>query len=147
MICRRIQSLSIRSAAPKLSGRMRPMSITVRLALLAVIAVVFPAIARAADQSPFDDTVFGNWGGLRSGLYDDGIALGIEYKRDFGYVEGGAYQINPNWLTRRYAFTFNNPGGTTGALIPAEVGWEPTFGPAQLKGSYKFGDFTCRQSS
>jgi len=82
MICRRIQSLSIRSAAPKPSGRMRPMSITVRLALLAVIAVVFPAIARAADQSPFDDTVFGNWGGLRDGQYDDGIALGIEYRSE-----------------------------------------------------------------
>jgi porin len=58
---------------------------------------------------------------------------------DIGYVEVAAYQVNPNWLTRRYAFSFDNPGGTTGALIPAEVGWEPSFSAAQLKGSYKFG--------
>src|SRR5262249_51965791 len=58
---------------------------------------------------------------------------------NFGYAEVGDYQINPNWLTRRYEFKFDNPGGTTGALIPAEIGWLPTFGAAQLKGSYKFG--------
>jgi porin len=62
-----------------------------------------------------------------------------EIVRDFGYIEIGAYQVNPDWLTLRYAFTFGNPSGTPGALIPTKVGWLPTFGAAQLKGSYKFG--------
>ena len=57
----------------------------------------------------------------------------------FGYAEVGAYEVNPNWLTRRYAFYFGDPPGATGALIPAGVGWLPSFGPDQLPGSYKFG--------
>jgi porin len=55
---------------------------------------------------------------------------------NFGYVQVGAYEVNPNYLTRTYAFNPFAPGAT-GALIPAEVGWLPTFG--QLAGSYKFG--------
>jgi porin len=57
----------------------------------------------------------------------------------FGYVQFGGYEINPNWLTRRYAFYFGDPPGATGALLPAEIGWLPNFGPDQLPGSYKFG--------
>ena len=58
---------------------------------------------------------------------------------DFGYVELGAYEINPNWLTRGDAFNFGDPPGATGALVPAEIGWLPSFGPTKLSGSYKFG--------
>ena len=95
------------------------MSITVRLALLAVIAVVFPAIARAADQSPFDDTVFGNWGGLRDGQYDDGIALGIEYKSETASNVRGGPKVGVRY-TDQWAF---------GSIIT------------------RAGDLTCRQSS
>jgi porin len=56
---------------------------------------------------------------------------------NFGYVQLGAYEINPSYLTRAYAFDPGDPPGATGALIPAELGWLPTFG--QLAGSYKFG--------
>jgi porin len=58
---------------------------------------------------------------------------------EFGYAQLGGYEINPNWLTRRYAFYFGSPPGATGALVPAEIGWLPSFGPDQLSGSYKFG--------
>jgi len=58
---------------------------------------------------------------------------------NFGYVQLGAFANNSNWLKREYAFYPGNPGGTTGALIPLELGWLPTFGDAHLKGSYKVG--------
>jgi len=58
---------------------------------------------------------------------------------NFGYVQVGAYANNPSWLQRTYAFYPGNPGGTTGALIPFEVGWLPTFADAHLPGSYKLG--------
>jgi carbohydrate-selective porin OprB len=86
------------------------MSITVGRALLAVIAVVFPSIARAADQSPFDDTVFGNWGGLRGGLYDDGIALGIEYKSETASnVRGGPRSVCATQTNGRSAQSLHVP--------------------------------------
>jgi porin len=59
---------------------------------------------------------------------------------DFGYVQLGAYQVNPAYLTSAGSFNLGNPPGTTGALIPFEIGWLPTFGGSeQLKGSYKLG--------
>jgi porin len=57
---------------------------------------------------------------------------------DFGYVQVGAFEVNPNYLLQRYAFDFGDPPAATGALLPLEVGWLPTFG-AGLDGSYKFG--------
>jgi porin len=56
-----------------------------------------------------------------------------------GYVQLGAYEINPSYLTRRYAFNLDDPPAATGMLLPLEVAWLPTFGAGQLKGSYKFG--------
>jgi porin len=81
--------MPIRSAVSDLPDRMRPMSITVRLALLAVVVVVFPAVARGDDKS-FDDNVFGDWGGLRSRLHDDGIDLAVGYTSETAAnVQGG----------------------------------------------------------
>jgi porin len=57
----------------------------------------------------------------------------------FGYVQLGAYEVNPSYLTRRHAFSLDDPGGATGALIPLELGWLPAVGDAKLPGSYKFG--------
>ena len=56
----------------------------------------------------------------------------------FGYVQIGAFVVNPNYFSQHYAFDFGNPPGATGALLPFEVGWLHTFG-AGLDGSYKFG--------
>jgi len=59
---------------------------------------------------------------------------------DFGYVQIGAYQVNPTYLTPAGSFNLGNPPGTTGALIPVEIAWLPTFGGSeQLQGSYKLG--------
>ena len=55
----------------------------------------------------------------------------------FGYIQIGAFQVDPSYLLTRYALDLSNPPGTTGVLAPFEVGWLPTF--AGLKGSYKFG--------
>jgi len=57
----------------------------------------------------------------------------------FGYVQLGAYEVNPGYLSRSYAFNPGDPPGATGALIPAEIGWLPSFGARQQSGSYKFG--------
>lgn len=56
-----------------------------------------------------------------------------------GYAQVGAYELNSNYSTRRYAFNLDEPPGTTGALIPVEFGWLPKVGPAALPGSYKLG--------
>jgi porin len=55
----------------------------------------------------------------------------------FGYVELGAYAINPSLLLTRNAMNLGNPPGTTGVLAPFEIAWLPTFGG--LAGSYKIG--------
>ncbi|SPC18045.1 Porin B [Cupriavidus taiwanensis] len=57
------------------------------------------------------------------------------------YVQTGVYQVNPNyvdesWL-RHNGWKPINPSGTTGALIPMEVAWLPTW--QGRPGSYKVG--------
>lgn len=56
-----------------------------------------------------------------------------------GYIQTGAYQMNPGFLNVDQAVLPNTPPGTTGVMIPVEFGWTPTLGPARLPGSYKFG--------
>lgn len=57
------------------------------------------------------------------------------------YAQVGIYQVNPNYVDDSYArhngWKPNNPSGTTGALLPLEVGWLPAF--AGRPGSYKLG--------
>ena len=56
-----------------------------------------------------------------------------------GYLQVGAYQVNPNFLDNDNAVLPDNPSGTTGTLIPIELGWSPLVGEARLPGSYKIG--------
>lgn len=57
------------------------------------------------------------------------------------YLQLGLYQVNPTFIDDRYArrsgWKPNNPGGTTGALIPLEAGWQPAW--RGLTGSWKLG--------
>lgn len=57
------------------------------------------------------------------------------------YVQIGAYQVNPNYVddgyARRHGWQPDFPDGTTGVLLPLEVGWLPTL--AGRPGSYKIG--------
>jgi porin len=57
------------------------------------------------------------------------------------YVQLGAYQVNPRYVNDEYArhsgWKLDNPSGTTGALIPLEVGWLPSLDGRP--GSYKVG--------
>lgn len=53
------------------------------------------------------------------------------------YLQGGAYQVRPK-LGGRWGFDWGF-SGTTGAYLPVEIGWEPTFGSASLPGHYKAG--------
>jgi porin len=55
----------------------------------------------------------------------------------FGYVEAGAYAVNPSMLLTRNGMNLGNPSGTTGVLAPFEVGWLPAF--RGLGGTYKIG--------
>jgi porin len=55
-----------------------------------------------------------------------------------GYVQLGAFEVNPSYLLTRYALDIGSPPGIAGVLVPFEVGWLPTFSP-RLDGSYKFG--------
>lgn len=57
------------------------------------------------------------------------------------YAQVGVYQVNPVYVddgyARRSGWKLDNPGGTTGALIPVEFGWLPTLDGRP--GSYKVG--------
>jgi len=57
------------------------------------------------------------------------------------YMQVGVYQVNPKYVDDKYArhngWKPNNPSGTTGALIPLEAGWQPSW--RGLPGSYKIG--------
>src|SRR5690349_666437 len=56
-----------------------------------------------------------------------------------GYFQVGAYQVNPGFLRTGGAVLPGNPSGTTGVLVPIELGWSPLLGEARLHGSYKIG--------
>jgi porin len=56
------------------------------------------------------------------------------------YVETGAYQVDPRYLLAGHGFKLGF-AGTTGALVPLEVGVLPKLGAQQLPGSYKIGAY------
>jgi porin len=55
----------------------------------------------------------------------------------FGYVQLGAYEVNPSYLLTRYALDLGSPPGAAGVLLPLEMAWLPSFGG--LAGTYKVG--------
>ncbi|MET4387830.1 porin [Bradyrhizobium sp. F1.4.3] len=55
----------------------------------------------------------------------------------FGYFQFGVFDANPNYLKVAQSALPVFYSGSTGLLIPAELGWLPKFG--ELQGSYKFG--------
>jgi porin len=55
----------------------------------------------------------------------------------FGYFQFGVFDANPNYLSVQQSALPVFYSGSTGLLIPAELGWLPKFG--NLQGSYKFG--------
>ena len=54
-----------------------------------------------------------------------------------GYFQFGVFDANPNYLKVSQSALPVFYSGSTGLLIPAELGWLPKFG--NLQGSYKFG--------
>lgn len=60
---------------------------------------------------------------------------------DRAYVQIGVYQVNPKYVDDQYArhsgWKLDFPSGTTGALIPLELGWTPLVD--RRPGSYKLG--------
>jgi len=55
----------------------------------------------------------------------------------FGYIQVGAYEVDPSYLQTRYALDIGSPPGAAGVLAPLEIAWLPTIGG--LAGTYKFG--------
>jgi porin len=68
-------------------------------------------------------------------------AMRVKYQASQLYAQVGAYQVNPRYLddgyARRSGWKLDNPGGTTGALIPIEFGWSTVLGGHP--GLYKVG--------
>lgn len=62
------------------------------------------ASAAAAAPSPYDDTVFGDWGGVRSYLLDHGVNVAFEWAAetsqivDGGHARGGGYADQRNFM-------------------------------------------------
>src|SRR5215475_3093086 len=63
----------------------------------------------------------------------------------FGYVQVGAYEVNPGYLETKNAMDLGSPPGATGVLAPLEIGWLPTL--HGLAGSYKFGGWYSSTSA
>jgi porin len=57
---------------------------------------------------------------------------------NFGYIQAGVYDVNEKYLGVSKALLPVWFSGSTGALIPVELGWLPTFNGG-LEGSYKIG--------
>ncbi|KQV70151.1 carbohydrate porin [Rhizobium sp. Root1220] len=57
----------------------------------------------------------------------------------FGYFQAGVYDVNQKYLGLEDAVLPVFFSDSTGALIPVEVAWLPTFGNGALPGSYKVG--------
>ena len=55
----------------------------------------------------------------------------------FGYVQIGAFEVNPDYLLNKYGMDLWRPGSATGVLAPLEFAWLPTF--YNRPGSYKVG--------
>ena len=55
----------------------------------------------------------------------------------FGYVQIGAFEVNPNYLLNKYGMDLGRPPDATGVLAPLELAWLPTF--YGRSGSYKVG--------
>ena len=68
-------------------------------------------------------------------------ATRVKFQASQVYAQLGAYQVNPRYVDDSYArhrgWTLDNPSGTTGTLIPFEVGWLPVL--AGRAGTYKVG--------
>jgi porin len=54
------------------------------------------------------------------------------------YAETGAYQVDPEYQKSGHGWDLDF-GGTTGVLVPAEIGVLPRLGDQRLPGSYKIG--------
>lgn len=55
----------------------------------------------------------------------------------FGYVQIGAFEVNPNYLLNKYGMDLGRPPDATGVLAPLELAWLPAF--YGRSGSYKVG--------
>lgn len=65
-----------------------------------------------------------------------GARAKLTFGDEAGYVEAGAYEINPRNLHDGFTLGF---GGGEGTLIPVEAAWTPKLGAAGLPGTYLVG--------
>jgi porin len=56
--------------------------------VLALVSLTVPAHVQAADGA-FEDTLLGDWGGVRSALADKGVEVSLEYQGDVWHVARG----------------------------------------------------------
>ena len=64
----------------------------------------------------------------------------IKFMEGPWYAETGAYQVDPEYQNSGHGWDLDF-GGTTGVLVPVEVGVLPKLGAAQLPGDYKLGAY------
>jgi porin len=57
--------------------------------------------------------------------------------KGLGYFQIGAFDVNSDYLQNKYSMDLWRPGSSSGVLVPAELGWLPSFDT--LQGSYKIG--------
>src|SRR5690606_34051018 len=65
-----------------------------------------------------------------------GARAKLTFGDDAGYVEAGAYEVNPRNLHDGFTLSF---AGGEGALFPVEAAWTPKLGAAGLPGTYLVG--------
>lgn len=81
------------------------------------------------DSSGWSDYPTGKWGGV----------IKMNVKRNF-YVEAGVADVNPGYYAHTNGLKVSL-SGSTGALIPVEVGVTTALGSARLPGHYKIGAY------
>jgi len=100
--------------------RMNILAATVMTCSVAVICP--PAIA--ADDGFADNTLTGDWGGVRQRLHDDGVDLGADYVGEFAHNSSGGFRRTDAYADQihlRAAFDFGKLWGWTGASLHIDV--------------------------
>jgi len=66
--------------------------------------------------------------------------------KGLGYVQLGAYEVDPDNLLTKNGMDLGDSGGASGVLVPLEAAWQPVF-RSTLDGSYKVGAWYNTSSS
>lgn len=63
-----------------------------------VASLLCASFAYAAEEDPYADNLFGNWGGIRNKMSAKGVDMTLEYKADFWSIADGGAKTGGNYM-------------------------------------------------